>query len=40
MFELTPYVQFVETNIEKSCTISGFLCGVNDIFALLERYTA
>jgi len=20
--------------------ISGFLCGVNDIFALLERYTA
>jgi hypothetical protein len=40
MFELTAHMQFVGTNIVKSCMISGFLCGVNDIFALLESYTA
>jgi len=40
MFELTTHIQFFGTNLEKSCMISGFLCGVNDIFALLERYTA
>ena len=40
MFELTTHMQFFGTNLEKSCMISRFLCGINDVFALLERYTA
>jgi hypothetical protein len=40
MFELTAQVQLVATNIVKSCMISGLLCSTNEIFALLERYTA